>query len=89
MCTVQVSIMHDCRHPNVVLMLGAWLGAEQLYMVMELMHTDLLHALRCPAQQATLRWDARRALLPLQWLFLGAGLSGLGMHGHGLVLLMV
>ena len=63
MWACQVSILHDCRHPAVVLMLGAWLGEEQLYMIVELMHTDLWHALDSIEQQPNLRWDNRHASL--------------------------
>ena len=57
----QVSILHACKHPNVVLMLGAWLGEEQLYMVVELLHTDLRRALDNATLQPYLRWDNRHA----------------------------
>ena len=56
---LQISILHSCRHPSVVLMLGAWLGQYQLYMVMELLDTDLRKALNDPDRQAELRWENR------------------------------
>ena len=65
-----MSILHDCRHPNVVLMLGAWLGLEQLYMILELMHTDLWHALDSVEQQPALHWNNRQA----------SGTAGLLLH---------
>ena len=55
----QVSSLHDCRHPNVVLMLGAWLGQDQVFMVQELLQTDLRKALNDPGRQEELRWDNR------------------------------
>ena len=59
---MQVAILHGCRHPSVVLMLGAWLGQDQLYMVVELLSTDLWHALNEPRKQDDLRWNKRCAL---------------------------
>ena len=56
---LQISILHSCRHPSVVLMLGAWLGQDQLYMVVELLDTDLRKALDNPDRQQELRWENR------------------------------
>ena len=56
---LQISILHSCRHPSVVLMLGAWLGQDQLYMVVELLDTDLRKALDDPDRQQELRWERR------------------------------
>ena len=44
-----------------VLMLGAWLGQDQLFMVVELLSTDLYRALHDPSMQEDLRWDNRWA----------------------------
>ena len=57
-----MSILHACKHPNVVLMLGAWLGEQQLYMIVELLHTNLRRALDDATLQPVLRWDNRHAL---------------------------
>ena len=54
---LQVSILHDCRHPHVLLLLGAWLGEDQLFMITELMEIDLWRALACPSMLQDLRWE--------------------------------
>ena len=74
---VQVGILHECRHPSVVLMLGAWLGQDQLYMVQELLATDLWHALNEPSMLDDLRWDKRCARLLLAARQLPAALCSL------------
>ena len=55
----EVSVLHDTRHPHIVLMLGAYLGQQHVYMVRELLHSDLYCALGCEKQRAALRWGAR------------------------------
>ena len=40
-------------------MLGAWLGQDQLFMVVELLSIDLWKALNEPSMQEDLRWDNR------------------------------
>ena len=40
-------------------MLGAWLGQDQLYMVVELLSTDLWKALADPDMQEDLQWYSR------------------------------
>ena len=57
----QVGILYECRPPNVVLMLGAWLGQDQLYRVQEVLSTDLWHALNEPSMVDDLRWENRCA----------------------------
>lgn len=49
---------HNCRHANIALVLGAWLGHD-MYIVMELLPTDLYTALADPHIAASLRWDDR------------------------------
>ena len=55
----EVSVLHDTRHPHIVLMLGAYLGQQHMYMVQELLHSDLYCALGSEKQRAVLHWGAR------------------------------
>ena len=78
----EVAVLHDTRHPHIVLMLGAYLGRQHMYMVQELLHSDLYCALGCKEQQAALRWGARCASRAGRALHVGTCCASVILHGH-------
>ena len=78
----EVSVLHDTRHPHIVLMLGAYLGQQHMYMVQELLHSDLYCALGCEKQRAALRWGARCECRAGCALHGSTHCAIMGEHGH-------
>ena len=78
----EVAVLHDTRHPHIVLMLGAYLGQQHMYMVQELLHSDLYCALGCKEQQAALRWGARCASRAGRALHVGTCCAFVALLGH-------
>lgn len=59
-----MSILKETRHPNILLLIGAYLTQDVLYMVSEMLAGDLWTALADPTREQELHWTARQG--PMQ-----------------------